>query len=89
MQLYPVKVRPSPSKKISSICFNESLLKIYDVTAWSTNNYNTHIVQYPTKLRLLGNEIWSGKCFFFKNHAENEQGKLVPDLFLFFKKALY
>ena len=27
--------------------------------------------------------------FFFKNYAENEPGKLVPDCFLFFKKALY
>ena len=27
--------------------------------------------------------------FFFKYHAENEAGRLVPDLFLFFKKALY
>ena len=27
--------------------------------------------------------------FFFKNHAENETGRLVPDLFLFFEKALY
>ena len=26
---------------------------------------------------------------FFKNHAENEAGRLVPDLFLFFKKDLY
>ena len=26
---------------------------------------------------------------FFENYAENEAGKLVPDLFLFFKKALY
>ena len=25
----------------------------------------------------------------FKNHAENEAGRLVPDLFLFFKIALY
>ena len=25
---------------------------------------------------------------FFKSHAENEAGRLVPDLFLFFKKAL-
>ena len=29
------------------------------------------------------------KKFFFKNYAENEAGQLVPDLFLFFKKALY
>ena len=26
---------------------------------------------------------------FFKNHAENETGRLVLDLFLFLKKALY
>ena len=29
------------------------------------------------------------KIFFFKNHAENEAERLVPDLFLFFQKALY
>ena len=29
------------------------------------------------------------KIFFFKNNAENEAGRLVPDLFLFFEKALY
>ena len=27
--------------------------------------------------------------FFFKNLVENETGRLAPDLFLFFKKALY
>ena len=27
--------------------------------------------------------------FFYKNHAGNEAGRLVSDLFLFFKKALY
>ena len=27
--------------------------------------------------------------FFFKNNAENEAGKLVPDLFLFFEKVFY
>ena len=26
---------------------------------------------------------------FLKNYAENEAGKLVPDCFSFFKKALY
>ena len=26
---------------------------------------------------------------FFLNYAENEAGKLVPDRFLFFKKAFY
>ena len=29
------------------------------------------------------------KIFFFKSCAGNEAGKLVPDRFLFFKKALY
>ena len=29
------------------------------------------------------------KIFFFRNHAENEVEKLVPDRFLFFKEALY
>ena len=32
---------------------------------------------------------YSMKKFFLKKHAENEIGRLVPDLFLFFKKALY
>ena len=27
--------------------------------------------------------------FFFKNHAESEAGRLVPDHFLLFEKALY
>ena len=27
--------------------------------------------------------------FFFNNHAENEAERLVPDLSLFFEKALY
>ena len=29
------------------------------------------------------------EIFFFKNNADNEAGRLVPDLFLFFKKALF
>ena len=32
---------------------------------------------------------YSMKKFFLKKHAENEIWRLVPDLFLFFKKALY
>ena len=28
------------------------------------------------------------KIFFFKNHAENDSGRLVPDLFSFLEKAL-
>ena len=29
------------------------------------------------------------RIFFLKNSAQNEAGKLAPDRFLFFKKALY
>ena len=32
---------------------------------------------------------YSGEILFFKNYAENEAWRLVPDLFLLFKKALY
>ena len=29
------------------------------------------------------------EIFFFKNHAENDKGRLVPDLFSFFEKVFY
>ena len=29
------------------------------------------------------------ETFFFENHTRNEAGRLVPDLFLFFKIAQY
>ena len=31
---------------------------------------------------------YSKRNIFFKNHAENEAWRLVPDFFLFFKKVL-
>ena len=34
----------------------------------------------------LGQLIEYNKIFLFKNQAENEAGRLVPDLFLFLKK---
>ena len=37
----------------------------------------------------FGRVIEDKRNIFFKNHAENETGKLVPDLLLFFDKALY
>ena len=36
--------------------------------------------------RVIG---YNKKIYFFENHGENEAGGLVPDHFLFFKKALY
>ena len=32
---------------------------------------------------------YNKKIFSFKNHAENQAGRLVPDLLLLFKKASY
>ena len=31
-------------------------------------------------------EVLGARILLFKNYAENELGRLVPDLFLFFKK---
>ena len=36
----------------------------------------------------FGQVIEYNKIFFFENHADNEAGRLVPNPFLFFKKAL-
>ena len=33
--------------------------KIYDITEWTTNNYNTHIVHYLKKQWKADNDIWS------------------------------
>ena len=44
----------------------------------ATRQWN--LVNYKTSIRGI---------FFFKNYAENEVGRLVPDLFLFFKYASY
>ena len=43
---------------------------------------------------MVGHPVIKRACrtrerFFFKNHAENETCRLVPDLFLFFAKAYY
>ena len=35
--------------------------KIYDVTDWTTNNYNTRIIQYRKKEKQQNNEIWSDR----------------------------
>ena len=37
----------------------------------------------------FGQVVEYNNIFFFKNHAENEALRLVPDVFLFFKKPLY
>ena len=37
----------------------------------------------------LGQVIQYSKFFLFENRSENEGGRLFPDLFMFFRKALY
>ena len=55
-----------------------------------------HILPNISRTRRKSNQtikfgllIECNKIFFFKNHAENKAERLVPDLFLFFTKALY
>ena len=56
---------------------NKVDLKTYDVKAWLTNSYNTHIAQY---LQNITRDI------FLQKLCRNEAGSLVPDLFLFLHK---
>ena len=56
---------------------------------YNFHNYNkriAHIIRSKSKHIWLVNWIWQKKCFFFKNHAEYEAGRLVPDFFFFLKK---
>ena len=38
---------------------NKINFKIYDFTAWLTNNYSPYIAQYLTQQKQPDNEIWS------------------------------
>ena len=42
--------------------------KFYEVTAWLTNNCNTHIAQYLEKWRQSDNEIWSVNRMSLEKH---------------------
>ena len=52
-------------------------------------NYNTHIAQYLKKwrqpdIKIVQAKEYNKRNIFLQNHAENDAGRLVPDLFLFF-----
>ena len=70
-------------------------MKINDVINWETNTIYAYIPQYLKKQRQPDNEFWlvnricRGKKIFLKKHGENEAGRLISDLILFFKKVLY
>ena len=53
---------------------------MHDVTAWLTLNISQIKGNQTMK---SGQLIEYNEIFFFKNHAENKAGKLIPDHFLF------
>ena len=56
---------------------------IFQILSNISRNKDNQAVNFT---HLIENNL---KIFFFKYYAENEEGSLVLDLFLFFKKALY
>ena len=60
---------------------------------WRHNLINKQLLYTycPTSHRVKATWLWkvTEEIFFFKNHAENEVGRLVPDLFLLFEKVLH
>ena len=56
-------------------------------STWLTNNGNTHISQPDNETCQLVEYI-SREIFFFKNYAQNEAGRLVLDLILFFQSFI-
>ena len=49
----------------------------------------SHEVKATTKSNLVSYQNKAKEIFFFKNHTENETGRLVSELFLFSKNASY
>ena len=56
-----ISIGLSPSKNVDFLVIEKKRLdqrdkvnfKIYDITTWLTNNYNTHIAQYLTKEKAI------------------------------------
>ena len=49
----------------------------------------SHEIKTTRQWNLVSEKNITREIFFLKHHAENEAGKLVPDLFLLFKEAWY
>ena len=62
---------------------------IYDITTWLTNMVNNTHVAHISRSKSDGimkfGQVIEYNNIFFKNHTENEAGRLVLDLFMFFK----
>ena len=67
--------------------------KIYDVTDYTINNYNTHFTQYLMKYRQPGNEIWfikySVRNTFVETSCRKLDRKPSSKFSLVFSKKLY
>ena len=69
-------------------------MEISDVATWLPKIYkidfvNISIVKGNQTIKFHQLIEYPKRNIFFKNYAENEARKLVPDYFLFLKKALY
>ena len=68
--------------------------RVYDVIYWETSN-NKYIVPIISRskskqaIKFCQLLEYNMRNIFFKNHEENEAGRLVLDLLLLSKKALY
>ena len=63
-------------------------MEIYD-TDWTAHGYNSSIALYLNNQGIEFDQLIKYNerdIFLQKHHAEKETGRLVPDLFLFFKK---
>ena len=65
--------------------------KIYDITDWETNNYNTHIAKHLKKKRQSGNGIYSIEYYvrnIFLQKSSRKWGRETSfrPLFVFLKK---
>ena len=56
--------------------------KIYDVTKWTTNNYNTHFAKDNQTMKFGPLVDYNMINTFLKNHTQNVVRKLVSDPFI-------
>ena len=66
----------------------EVIFKIHDVTDWQTINTSISINKGNQTIKFAQLTGYNERNIFFQKSCRNETGRLVTDLFLFFKKAL-
>ena len=73
-------------RKIGLILFFY-ILKIRLISKFMTSQPGKQIITINVLPNILQSKEYNKTKIFFINQAENEAGRLVPDLFLFFLKA--